>query len=75
MLALSIRPTRIVGERFHIYAAKKRASVAGRDISSRDLAMPGGDGDALPRRRTVKIYSSAVRCALMLQAAWALRAE
>jgi len=39
------RSTRIVGERFYIYASLKRASV-GSDIWSRDLAMPS---DALPR--------------------------
>src|SRR5258706_10255101 len=39
------RSTRIIGERFHIYASLKRAAV-GSDIWSRDLAMPG---DALPR--------------------------
>src|SRR5258706_13984019 len=40
------RSTRIIGERFHIYASLKRASVVGSDIWSRDLAMPS---DALPR--------------------------
>src|SRR4051812_31297142 len=47
------RSTRIIGERFHIYASLKRASAVGtlrqaqdRDIWSRDLAMPS---DALPR--------------------------
>ncbi len=32
------RPTRIVGERFYIYASKG----AGKTVWSRDLAMPGG---------------------------------
>jgi hypothetical protein len=40
------RSTRIIGERFHIYASLKRASAVGSDIWSRDLAMPS---DALPR--------------------------
>ncbi len=39
------RSTRIIGERFHIYASLTRAPV-GSDIWSRDLAMPS---DALPR--------------------------
>src|SRR5258706_3370772 len=39
------RSTRIIGERFHIYASLKRARV-GSDIWSRDLGMPS---DALPR--------------------------
>ena len=45
------RPTRIIGQRFHIYASLKRASIAdSAAIWSRDLAMPsGGGGDALPR--------------------------
>jgi hypothetical protein len=40
------RSTRIVGERFHIYAPLKRASASDLKIWSRDLAMPS---DALPR--------------------------
>src|SRR5258706_10237895 len=32
------RPTRIIGERFHVYAPLRRASAQG--IWSRDLAMP-----------------------------------
>jgi hypothetical protein len=39
------RPTRIVGERFWIYASKGLAKPAGKTVWSRDLAMPG---DRLP---------------------------
>jgi hypothetical protein len=39
------RSTRIIGERFHIYASLTKASID-TDIWSRDLAMPS---DALPR--------------------------
>jgi predicted transcriptional regulator len=44
------RPTRIIGERFHIYAAKKSAVGSGQWAGktwSRDLAVVGA-GDALP---------------------------
>lgn len=40
------RPTRIVGERFWIYASRSRAKPMAKAIWSRDLAMPG---DSLPR--------------------------
>ena len=44
------RPTRIIGERFHIYAARKPAPpTAAGGVWSRDLAMAGGKpGDAPP---------------------------
>jgi hypothetical protein len=42
---LRSRPTRIIGQRFHIYASLKRASVEELRVWSRDLAMPD---DRLP---------------------------
>ena len=44
------RPTRIVGERFHIYASKRPAPASGAGgVWSRDLAMTGAKpGDAPP---------------------------
>jgi hypothetical protein len=40
------RPTRIIGERFYLYAAKKWAENGGKAWST-DLAMPGAVGTAL----------------------------
>jgi hypothetical protein len=42
---LRSRPTRIIGQRFHIYASLKRASVEDWRVWSRDLTMPD---DRLP---------------------------